>query len=208
MVELTLEVQTAYPCAGGIGTREEQVADGVHSVLAQKEYILQVGIETLGGEVHLQLAELTIPIQTQRGAVRILRLEVGVQVDERHIAAHSCHVQVFVVGLRRTVTAAVAGAEHQALDGRIAHRSTRVADRLAQHVMFLQARTDQYAPRLVFPLVLRVGTDDMGLLVQIAVVTHHPIVQTVERIFGTHGQVAVHTPAGVRETVLQTRVGG
>ena len=47
----------------------------------------------------------------------------------------------------------------------------------------------------------------MDLLVEVAVVAHHAVMQTVVRVFGAYAQVAFGAPARVGEAVLQTRDG-
>ena len=74
--------------------------------------------------------------------------------------------------------------------------------------MFLNARTDKGAPLTVLPLVLRIGAYYMHLLAYVAVVSEHLVVKTVVVVFRPYGQVALHLAARVRETILQSGVGG
>ena len=55
-------------------------------------------------------------------------------------------MQVLVIRLRRTITAAVPRAKHQTVDRRVTESSTRVDNGLAEEVMLLYPRTDKHAP--------------------------------------------------------------
>ena len=170
VVHFSFYIHSAHPRSTRVRAHEEQISFGIPAHLAKYKNILQIGIEPFGGQVHFPFAELLVPVGTERGTVRILGAEVRVECDERHLSAYSGHVQVFVVGLRRTITAAVSGSEHQALDGRIAEGSTGCADRFGQKIMLLQTCAHQHTPLFAFPFVLGIHTRHVHILLEVTMI--------------------------------------
>ena len=65
VAQFALYIQTSHPCTRSVGTGKEDVSRGIQTVLAEEEDVLQISIEALRREVHLQPAELTVPIGTE-----------------------------------------------------------------------------------------------------------------------------------------------
>ena len=203
VVHFSFEVDTSYPRRFRIRAGKEDIACRVFTVFAQEEHILQISIESFSGQVHFPFPKLTIPIGTQRRAMRVLGFEVRIQTYQGHIAAHRRDMQVLIVSLRSPVTAAVTGAEHQALDRRITECCTRIDHHVLQHIMLLQTGSDEHRPILLFPFILGIHTRYMHILRDVAVIAHHAVVQTVVRIFRPYRQIAFRPTTRIRETVLQ-----
>ena len=196
-----LEVDAPHRRSSGVRPHEDQVAFRVGRPLFEKEYVVEARVESFGQQVELHLARVAVEIGRQREAVRVLRLEVGIENDQRYVAAYGVDVQVLVVGLRSPVSRRVSRSENHVPYGRIADVSPGTEHRIADPVVLVDARADHEIEPFALPLVLHVASVGAAHLPHVAVVTEHPVVQVVAIVFDAECQV------GRREQELVHPVG-
>ena len=101
-------------------------------------------------------------------AVRVFGFETRSESNDRHLVVQSVDVQVLVVGLRRAVTARIAGPQADLFRRTVTHVHARRKDDVLHHVVLVHAAADQEVELFAPPLVLEKETRAMGGLLEVA----------------------------------------
>ncbi len=146
-------------------------------------------METFDQEVRLHAPEPAVHVGREADAVRTLLLEVVGEQDAHPVAAHDGDVEVLVEGLRGAESSGVAQPQADLLGGVEAQVGARAGYRSVDQVVLVQPAADQQRPLLVFPLVLRIGADDVYGLVGGYAVTGRFVLQVVEAVLRAERQL-------------------
>ena len=139
----------------------------------------QVGIETLYKDVCLPVSQVGGPVDRAAVTVGTLLAQVVRQLDLHAFAAYCGDVQVFIVGLRGTETGGVRQARLEVLGRLIKQVDTGTEYQFVYQVVLVQTGADEHGQYVHLPLVLHEGAGDAYILLHIAVIARHDIVQGV-----------------------------
>ena len=103
--------------------------------------------------------------------------------------ADHTYMEVFIKCLWRTETAGISDAQIHILCGIETEVGTWTEYDMVYKVVLVKSATQEETPLLVLPFILEEHTADADILLEVAVVTEYDILQTVEVVLCTKGQV-------------------
>ena len=134
------------------------------------------------------MSEMCTPVHRTTITIGTLFTEVISQFNLNSFTTYSCHMQIFIISLRRTETGRICQTCLEILSRFIKEIDTRAENQLVYQVVLIEAGTHQHSELTHLPFILNKGTGYAYILLHITMITSHNIMQGVILIFKTTGK--------------------
>ena len=185
---LSIDIRSIYTRALSVTAFLHGKTIGIYANVLKNKDIAQIGIETFNKNIRLPMAETCSPVNGAAEAVGTFLLEVFGKPYLHALTAYCRNMQILVIRLRSAEACRVGQTCLKILARFEEQIDTRTEYRVIDKIVLIDTRTYKQCKKTHFPLVLDKRTGNADILLHIAFIASHHVMQLVLLILQTAGK--------------------